>query len=62
MLQAQNMLGHIWGAPQAFPSVTALRDRPFLHSAALFLANVDQAHYAQNALHSNKNSLIATIM
>jgi len=45
------MDGLIWG--------TALRDGPFLRPAALFLAGVHQAHYAQNALHSRKNGRVA---
>jgi len=39
--------GLIWG--------TALRETPFLHAAALFLAHVHSAHRAQNALLRNKN-------
>jgi hypothetical protein len=52
--------GLIWGAPQAFPSVTALRNMPFLRSAALFLAHVHQVQSAQSALQRNKNGYIAT--
>ncbi len=44
--------GLIWGA--------ALRDMPFLYPAALFLAYVHSAHFARNALQSNKNGYIAT--
>jgi hypothetical protein len=44
--------GLIWGA--------ALRDMPFLRSAALFLADVHQAHGVRKALQRNKNSYIAT--
>ncbi len=43
--------GPTWGA--------ALRDGPFLHSAALCLADVQQAHCARNALLSNKNGRVA---
>ena len=46
------MDGLIWGA--------ALRDNPFLRSAALFLADVPLAHFVRNALHSNKNGHVAT--
>jgi len=38
----------------------ALRDMPFLYPAALFLAYVHSAHFARNALQSNKNGYIAT--
>jgi len=44
--------GHIWGA--------ALRDTPFLRSAALFFADVQIAHDARNALQRIKNDDIAT--
>jgi hypothetical protein len=44
--------GLIWGA--------ALRDMPFLRSAALFLVDVHQAHGARKALQRNKNGYIAT--
>jgi len=44
--------GPIWGA--------ALRDMPFFRSAALFLADVQQAHCARNALQRNKNGDVAT--
>jgi hypothetical protein len=33
---------------------------PFLHPAALFLADVQQAHNVRNALQRNKNGFIAT--
>ena len=48
------MDGLIWGA--------ALRDRLFLCSAALFLADVPLEHCARNALHSHKNGRVATTM
>jgi len=44
--------GSIWGA--------ALRDRAFLHSSALYLAGVQQAHGARYALLSIKNDHVAT--
>jgi hypothetical protein len=43
--------GLIWGA--------ALRDMPFLHTAALFLTDVQQAYNVRNALQRNKNGFIA---
>jgi len=52
--------GLIWGAPRAFPSVTALREMPFLHAATLFFADVHSAHCARNALQRNKNGYFAT--
>jgi len=45
--------GLIWGA--------ALRDSPFLYSAALFLADVHRAHCTRNALQNHKNGRVATI-
>ncbi|MDQ6981790.1 MAG: hypothetical protein Q9M08_02120, partial [Mariprofundus sp.] len=44
--------GPIWGA--------ALREMPFLHAAALLLADVHSAHCARNALQRNKNGYCAT--
>ena len=38
----------------------ALWDMPFLRPAALFLADVQQAHDARNALQVHKNGFIAT--
>jgi hypothetical protein len=52
--------GLIWGAPWAFPSVTVLREMPFLRSTALFLADVHSVHCAQNALQRIKNGYFAT--
>ena len=43
--------GIIWNA--------ALREMPFLRSAALFLAEVQQAHGARKALQRNKNGYFA---
>jgi len=40
----------------------ALRDGPFLCSAALFLANVHRAHFARNALHRHKNGRVAALI
>jgi len=40
--------------------VAALRDMPFLRPVALFLAHVQQAHHARNALQCIKNGFIAT--
>jgi hypothetical protein len=50
----------IWGAPRAFPSVTALQEMPFLHAATLFLADVQQAHGTRKALQRNKNGYFDT--
>jgi len=40
-------------------SGAALREMPFLHAAALFLADVHSAHCARNALQRNKKMAIS---
>jgi len=54
---APNGLGLFACEPDA-----ALRDEPFLCSAALFSAHVPRAHFDQNALYCHKNVLVASFI
>jgi len=47
--------------PHGLISGATLRDGSFLAAAALFLADVHSAHYAQNALQRPKNDRVAAL-